>query len=93
MEWREALASRDQLVALQNELTVASKMQQSILPTHFPESPHYQIFANMEPARSVGGDFFDVRGVRKRAHRHDSGGCFRQGRARRAVHDVDANPD
>ncbi len=60
MEWREALASRDQLVALQNELTVASKMQQSILPTHFPESPHYQIFANMEPARSVGGDFFDV---------------------------------
>ena len=60
MEWREALASRDQLVALQNELSVASKMQQSILPTHFPESPHYQIFANMEPARSVGGDFFDV---------------------------------
>ena len=60
MEWREALASRDQLVALQNELSVASKMQQSILPTHFPESAHYQIFANMEPARSVGGDFFDV---------------------------------
>jgi len=60
MEWREALASRDQLVALQNELTVASKMQQSILPTHFPESPVYQMFAHMEPARSVGGDFFDV---------------------------------
>ena len=60
MEWREALASRDQLVALQNELSVASKMQQSILPTHFPESPHYQVFANMEPARSVGGDFFDI---------------------------------
>ena len=60
MEWREALASRDQLVALQNELSVASKMQQSILPTHFPESPNYQIFAHMEPARSVGGDFFDV---------------------------------
>ncbi len=60
MEWREALASRDQLVALQNELTVASKMQQSILPTHFPDHPGYQLFANMEPARSVGGDFFDV---------------------------------
>jgi len=60
MEWREALASRDQLVALQNELSVASKMQQSILPTHFPASPHYQVFANMEPARSVGGDFFDI---------------------------------
>jgi sigma-B regulation protein RsbU (phosphoserine phosphatase) len=60
MEWREALASRDQLVALQNELSVASKMQQSILPTHFPESSDYQVFANMEPARSVGGDFFDI---------------------------------
>ena len=60
MEWREALASRDQLVALQNELSVASKMQQSILPTRFPQSSDYQLFANMEPARSVGGDFFDV---------------------------------
>ena len=59
-EWREALASRDKLVALQNELDVASKMQQSILPTVFPQSPDYQLFAHMEPARSVGGDFFDV---------------------------------
>ena len=60
LEWRKALASRDQLVALQNELSVANNMQQSILPTDFPESAHYQIFGNMEPARSVGGDFFDV---------------------------------
>ena len=33
VEWREALESRDKLVALQNELGVASKIQQSILPT------------------------------------------------------------
>ena len=59
-EWREALASRDKLVALQNELDVASKMQQSILPTVFPSGPGYQVFANMEPARNVGGDFYDV---------------------------------
>ena len=58
--WREALESRDKLVALQNELDLASKMQQSILPTEFPESPNHQIFANMEPARDVGGDFFDI---------------------------------
>ena len=37
IEWRAALASRDQLVVLQNELDVASKIQQSILPTRFPE--------------------------------------------------------
>ena len=60
MEWRGALSARDKLVALQNELTVASKIQQSILPTTFPQSPDYQVFANMEPARNVGGDFFDV---------------------------------
>jgi sigma-B regulation protein RsbU (phosphoserine phosphatase) len=35
-------------------------MQQSILPIRFPEGPSYQSFASMEPARNVGGDFFDV---------------------------------
>ena len=58
--WREALASRDQLVALQNELSVANKMQQSILPTDFPKGPGFEIFGSMKPAREVGGDFFDV---------------------------------
>jgi len=60
IEWRSALASRDQLVALQNELDVASKIQQSILPTRFPSTAEYEVFANMEPARNVGGDFYDV---------------------------------
>ena len=59
-EWREALASRDKLVALQNELDVATGIQQSILPTRFPSGNDYQVFANMEPARNVGGDFYDV---------------------------------
>ena len=59
-EWREALDSRDKLVALQNELNVASGIQKSILPTEFPASKEYQVYASMEPARNVGGDFFDV---------------------------------
>ncbi len=59
-EWREVLKSRDQLVALQNELSIASKIQQSILPTEFPEDPAYHVFASMEPARNVGGDFYDI---------------------------------
>ncbi len=58
--WREALESRDKLVALQNELSVANKMQQSILPTSFPKGPGFDIFGSMKPARDVGGDFFDV---------------------------------
>ena len=59
-EWREALSMRDKLVALQNEIDVASKIQQSILPTEFPISADYVISAKMEPARNVGGDFFAI---------------------------------
>ena len=59
-EWREALSSRDKLVALQNELDVANKIQQSVLPTEFPSSEAYEVAADMEPARNVGGDFFDI---------------------------------
>ncbi len=57
---RDALKTRDQLVALRNELDVASRMQQSILPTVFPKTPGYEVFGNMESAREVGGDFYDV---------------------------------
>ncbi len=59
-EWRAALSSRDKLVALQNELDVARKMQQSILPTRFPRGADYQSFGGMAPALDVGGDFYDV---------------------------------
>ena len=57
---REALQTRDRLVAVQNELGVARDMQQSILPRQFPKHPTYEVFGNMEAARQVGGDFFDI---------------------------------
>ena len=60
LQWREALAARDRLVVLQNELSVASAMQQSILPTKFPKRDNYDVYASMKAARSVGGDFFDI---------------------------------
>ena len=59
-QWREAVAVRAKLVALQNELKVASSTQQSILPKVFPRNSEYQVFGHMEPARNVGGDFYDV---------------------------------
>ena len=59
-EWRNALSSRDKLVALEHELGIAGRIQQAILPTEFPDEPKFQAFGNMEPARDVGGDFFDV---------------------------------
>ena len=59
-ELREALMARDKLVTLQNELDVASNIQQSILPTELPRELDYQMFGSMKSARNVGGDFFDV---------------------------------
>lgn len=61
---RSSLEARDQLVALHHELDIARDMQQSILPRNFPETPGYQFFGHMEPARQVGGDFFDVVNIR-----------------------------
>ena len=58
--WREAMESRSQLVALENELNVARRMQASILPTKFPQGETFEVCANMQPARAVGGDFYDV---------------------------------
>ena len=58
--WREALVSRDKLVALEKELGIARRMQQSILPTKFPSAAGYEVFADMQAARAVGGDFYDV---------------------------------
>ncbi len=59
-EWREALSYRDRLVSIENELEVASRIQQSILPSEFPDDLRYQVHGHMEPARDVGGDFFDI---------------------------------
>ncbi len=59
-EWREAINSQQKLMALQNELDVANHIQQSILPTDFPLTPEYGIYGSMEPAKDVGGDFYDI---------------------------------
>jgi len=56
---RDALASRDKLVAIQHELDVASQMQRSILPTVYPKTDDFELHASMTPARDVGGDFYD----------------------------------
>ena len=58
--WREALQARDRLISIQNELGLANEMQQSVIPKEFPSSAEFEIFGAMEPARDVGGDFFDI---------------------------------
>ena len=56
---REALASRDRLVALDRELDVAREMQASLLSRRFPADGRYDVHALMVPAKEVGGDFYD----------------------------------
>jgi sigma-B regulation protein RsbU (phosphoserine phosphatase) len=44
------------------ELDVANKIQASMLPCLFPAFPHraeFDIYASMQPAKEVGGDFYD----------------------------------
>ena len=45
---------------LERELELARHVQQSVLPSVFPLLPGYTFAARSEPARSVGGDFYDV---------------------------------
>lgn len=47
---------------IQSELRVATEIQASLLPRTFPpfpERPEFEIFASMDPAKEVGGDFYD----------------------------------
>ena len=44
------------------ELSLATKIQESMLPNiypAFPDRPEFDIYATMTPAREVGGDFYD----------------------------------
>lgn len=59
---KEAIQSRDQLLALQHELDIARTIQLSMLPKKFPAFPdckEFDIYAEMTPAKEVGGDFYD----------------------------------
>ncbi len=58
--WREALTARDHLISIQNELSLAQTIQQSILPTEFMSGTNFSTHGIMEPAKDIGGDFFDI---------------------------------
>ena len=41
------------------ELKVATSIQSDMMPTDFPSSSDFDIYATMTPAKEVGGDFYD----------------------------------
>ena len=57
---RSVFRENTEAAALRQELTIAARMQASILPANFPdaEAP-LAIWGAATPARDVGGDFFD----------------------------------
>ncbi len=53
---REAEIEQQRLLA---ELQVAREIQVGFLPDHLPKLPGYEFAARWEPAREIGGDFYD----------------------------------
>lgn len=50
------------LASTETELNMATKIQESMLPTIFPAFPErkeFDLYASMDPAKEVGGDFYD----------------------------------
>jgi serine phosphatase RsbU (regulator of sigma subunit) len=45
---------------LERELELARQLQQSMLPQSFPDVPGIEFAARSQPARWIGGDFYDV---------------------------------
>ena len=59
---RNAMKEHDQLISIQQDLSVAREIQQAILPKIFPPFPNRKdldIYASMIAAKEVGGDFYD----------------------------------
>lgn len=59
---RNMQKEHDQLIAIQQDLSVARNIQQAILPKTFPPFPNrneFEIYASMNAAKEVGGDFYD----------------------------------
>ena len=60
--YNELKAAQEQLIEkerLERELKVAADIQFSILPDVLPAPPNFDFGASIDPARRVGGDFYD----------------------------------
>lgn len=55
-EEKKAVADKQKAAS---ELEIAEEIQQSALPDDFPVNPNFEIFASMDAAQRVGGDFYD----------------------------------
>ena len=58
---QEAVQTRtSQLEQQEKELETAREIQARLIPTRIPQLPNLEIVGSYQPARGVGGDYFDV---------------------------------
>ena len=55
-EIRRVSAEKERMAA---EMDIAANIQRSALPKEFPKCQGYDLYASMDPAKEVAGDFFD----------------------------------
>jgi len=58
-KFRESQKSLAEQERLQQEMHLAKEIQQTLLPSEFPEIEGYEIAAYYEAAKEVGGDYYD----------------------------------
>ena len=58
---KQALSTRDELVGVRRELELAARIQRSFVPRGLPADANgrFDICGDVNPAREVGGDFYD----------------------------------
>jgi hypothetical protein len=59
LTWRYRVAEAQERERIEQELRVARRIQENLLPEETPELDGWQIAAYYGPAREVGGDFYD----------------------------------
>jgi steroid delta-isomerase-like uncharacterized protein len=59
LTWRLRVAEAQEQERIEQELQVARQIQQALLPEVVPELYGWQLAAHYNPAREVGGDFYD----------------------------------
>lgn len=59
-ELQDSVATREALAGLRQDLAIARRLQQAIVPRGTPPLPGVRLAATMVPAHEVGGDFHDA---------------------------------
>jgi serine phosphatase RsbU (regulator of sigma subunit)/anti-sigma regulatory factor (Ser/Thr protein kinase) len=64
IEASQARRTREEQERLERELSIAAEIQSNLLPIRLPEVIGCELGAHLQPARRVGGDFYDVAHLR-----------------------------